>query len=802
MLSYSPSVAIAWQIAVIETGQANLEFIEKEHIFIGLLKVSEVIETAIRGKIDLKIPEAELGIVREEILPLEGLFSHFGLDIIELRRSVRGLIKRGNCTQKERVIHRSEACKKCFKRADEIAMTRHAFSLRLLHVFEAIMEEPGEIIKQVISRFNLECETLREAASSMEAKETVAAGVRPNINIGEEKAKMSKTPFLDRFGVDLTRIAAEGKIDPLIGRREELLNMVRTLTRKTKNNPLLIGDAGVGKTAIVKGLALRVMQKNITPVLQNKRIIELNMGVLVAGTKYRGEFEERLVRIIDEAKKNEDIILFIDEIHTAVGAGSAEGSLDAANILKPALSGGEIRCIGATTLTEYRKYIEKDPALERRFQPVMVEEPTGEETLQILKGLKERYEEHHRVFIMPEALEAAVKYSVKYLHDRRLPDKALDVIDESCSRLNISTLTYHGKVEDCGSKVGQVTEEIVAKVVADWSGRPVEKFDVEEQERLSRIDEKLAKRVVGQDDAVKAVSQIIKMARSGLRDARKPTGVFLFLGPTGVGKTELAKALAEFLFGSEDYMIRLDMSEYMEKHNVARLVGAPPGYIGYDEEGQLTGKLRRQPYTVVLLDEIEKAHPEVLDIFLQVFDEGRLTDSKGRTIDAKDAIFIMTSNIGSDLFFNERMGFGQLSNEKTEMIKKDIQSMLKQTFRVEFLNRIDEIVFFRPLKQEDISAITLRLIDELSEKLKQRKITLDFKNGAMELLCKEGFDFTYGARHLRRTVERRVTKPLSEKLLRNEFKDGDTIIIDMDGDDIVFKKKDKHRSSEKEKPTE
>lgn len=801
MLSYSPSVAIAWQIAVIETGQTNLEFIEKEHIFIGLLKISEVIETAVRGKIDLKIPEAELGLIREEILPLEGLFSHFGLDTVELRRSVRGLVQRGNCTQKERVIHRSETCKKCFKRADEIAMTRHAFSLRPLHVFEAIMEEPGEIIKQAISRFNLECETLREAASSMEAKETVAAGVRPNINIGEEKNKMSKTPFLDRFGVDLTRIAAEGKIDPLIGRKEELLNMVRTLTRKTKNNPLLIGDAGVGKTAIVKGLALRITQKNITPVLQNKRIIELNMGVLVAGTKYRGEFEERLVRIIDESKKNEDIILFIDEIHTAVGAGSAEGSLDAANILKPALSGGEIRCIGATTLTEYRKYIEKDAALERRFQPVMVEEPTGEETLQILKGLKERYEEHHKVFIMPEALEAAVRLSVKYLPDRRLPDKALDVIDESCSRLNISTLTYHGKVEDCGSKVGQVIEEIVAKVVADWSGRPAEKLDVKEQERLSQIEDELKKRVVGQDDAVKAVSQIIKMARAGLRDSRRPTGVFLFLGPTGVGKTELAKALADVIFGGEDYMIRLDMSEYMEKHNVARLIGAPPGYIGYDEEGQLTGRLRRQPYTVVLLDEIEKAHSEVHNIFLQIFDEGRLTDSKGRTIDAKDAVFIMTSNIGSNLFFNEPVGFAQLNNEKSEIIKNNIQSMLKQSFRAEFLNRIDEIVFFNTLKQDDINVIAARLISELSEKLKPRNITLSFDDDVLILLCKEGYDVTNGARHLNRTVERMVTKPLSEKLLKNEFKDGDTILIGVDDNTIVFRKKEVPKRGQKEEPT-
>jgi ATP-dependent Clp protease ATP-binding subunit ClpC len=782
MLSYSPSLIFAWQIAAAETAQAGFQFIEKEQILIGLLKVGDLLDSRVQREMELGIPGTELELLEKELLPFEALLSDFKLDRVKLRRALRGLLGKGDYIHMERVVHRSELCKACFKQAEEIAQNSRSLTLRPIHLFEAILEKPGETITQALAIFGVEPEALRNAASRVVQGEPVLAGGREK----EKEEKKSSTPFLDRFGVDLTQLAWEGKIEPMIGRRDELLKVIRTLTRKTKNNPLLIGDAGVGKTAIARGLALRIAQGNITPTLRDKRIIEIGMASLVAGTKYRGEFEDRIVRILEESKNNEDVILFIDEIHTLMGAGSAGGSLDAANIMKPALSKGEITCIGATTLSEYRKYIEQDAALERRFQPIMVGEPAEEETLEMLKGLKERYEKHHQVLIAPSALEAAVKLSVRYLPDRHLPDKALDVLDEACTRVRVDALSFYGKVEDFQSKTAQVTEEIIAKVVADWSGRPVEGLDEEEQERLLRIEEELRRRVIGQDEAVRRVSKTIKMARAGLKDPKRPLGVFLFVGPTGVGKTELAKALAQFLFGSEDGMIRLDMSEYMEKHSVAKLIGAPPGYVGYEEEGQLTGRLRRRPYSVVLLDEVEKAHPEVLDLFLQLFDEGRVTGNKGRTVDARHAVFIMTSNIGGKGFNRQILGFGG-GEEEGETEKRGSEG-LKKFFKPELLNRIDEVVIFDVLKEQEIVRITAKMMGALIERLSRQGVGLEVEDEALSFLAGRGFDLAYGARYLARGIEESVAMPLAEKILKGEIKKGDKVKIKVAKGKIVFMK--------------
>ena len=605
-------------------------------------------------------------------------------------------------------------------------------------------------------------------------------------DLTEKPGAGSSTPYLDHFGEDLTHHASEGKMDPVIGRRDELLQVIRTLNRKSKNNPLLVGEAGIGKTAIVKGLAQRIVSGNISPSLKGKRIIELNMGALVAGTKYRGEFEERLIGIVNEVKSHPEIIIFIDEIHTMVGAGKGDGSLDASNIIKPALSSGELRCIGATTLSEYRRYIEKDPALDRRFQPVVMEEPTPEETLEILRGIKSSYEKHHNVTILPGALEKAVKLSIRYLPDRRLPDKALDIIDEACSRVKISSLSFYENKEEIRSITVKVTEEIIAKVVSDWSGCPIEKAADEEKLLLSNIEEELKKKIVGQDTAIEKVAQVIKISRTGLRDPGKPVGVFLFLGPTGVGKTELAKTLAGALFGSEKDIIRLDMSEYMEKHSVAKLIGAPPGYVGYEEEGQLTGRLRTRPYTIVLLDEIEKAHYEIHNLFLQVFDEGRLTDAKGRTVDARNAIFIMTSNLGTEIYRQNKIGIGFMAEEEKKK-KDDIQVILSNSFRPEFLNRIDEIIFFNNLDEESLLKITLLILDGLRERLLKQNISLIVGDNVLSFLCKEAYDPNYGARPLARTIERLIIKPLGERLLRNKYVENCKVVLDIEDNQIVFK---------------
>jgi ATP-dependent Clp protease ATP-binding subunit ClpC len=655
------------------------------------------------------------------------------------------------------------------------------------------LDEPGEKILNTLTFFGVNIKDLKrivlqELGSSSRAKSSFI--LDRNSKESKKNKKDIGTVFLEKYGRDLTSIAKEGKLEPLIGRRQELLQVIRTLTRSKKNNPLLIGEPGVGKTAIVEGLAQRIASGNLTPHLRDKRIIELNMGTVVANTKYRGELEERLTEIVKEATAHSEIVLFIDEIHTVVGGGAAEGGLDAANILKSALARSEISCIGATTIAEFRKHVEKDAALERRFQPILVEEPGPEDTIPILEKIAERYQTQHRLNITPSAIKAAVELSINYLPDRRLPDKAIDLLDEACSRLKVPKLSYHDLDSKMLETLSQVNEDLVAEVLSDWTKIPVSKLTVEEKDRLLNMAEVLKKRIFGQDEAIDKITKAVQIAKTGLKTQRGPVGVFLFLGPTGVGKTELAKALAGFLFGSDDLIIRLDMSEYMEKHSVARLIGAPPGYVGYEEEGQLTGKLRRMPYSIVLLDEIEKAHFEVFNLFLQVFDDGRITDSKGRTVDAKNSLFIMTSNLGSIKYYKPPKSIGFVENEAEDVTiyKFEVGRELREAFRPEFLNRIDEIIAFNPLGPEEIKKIALKAIDNLTNALKDKEIILEIEPEALSLLCEMGYDIMNGARPLNRIIKQLVAHPLSKEILRGNVGRGDTVRIIVSNGAFILEK--------------
>ena len=652
------------------------------------------------------------------------------------------------------------------------------------------------------------------------------------------KKSDGKCPTLDKFGRDLTAEAKAGKIDPVIGRGEEIQRVIQILTRRTKNNPCLIGEPGVGKTAIAEGLALKITDGEVPEILENKRVVSLDLTGMVAGTKYRGDFEERIKTALDEVKKSGDVILFIDELHTIVGAGSAEGSTDAANILKPSLARGELQVIGATTLNEYRKYIEKDAALERRFQPVTVGEPTEEEAVEILKGLRDKYEAHHHVKITDEAINAAVKLSSRYISDRYLPDKAIDLIDEAGSRVKLQSMTppenirlledeiktisaektasvnaqdfegaaklrdrekekteqlkklkeqWHESNRHAG---GEVTAEEIAEIVSGWTGIPATTLTEEEGQKLLRLEDTLHKRLVGQDEAVSAVSRAIRRGRVGLKDPKRPTGSFLFLGPTGVGKTELCKTLAETMFGSENAVIRFDMSEYMEKHTVSRLVGSPPGYVGYDEGGQLTEAVRRKPYSVVLFDEIEKAHPDIFNILLQILDDGVLTDSQGRKVNFKNTVIIMTSNVCARAISEQKsLGFGDkdtaAKDDKT--IKDEVMTALKAQFRPEFLNRIDDIIVFKQLEKDDITEIARRLLKVLSDRIfDNMEITLSFTEKAVEKLADAGFDKVYGARPLRRAIQNAIEDSLSEEILSGKIKRGDTVLCDATDEGYSF----------------
>jgi ATP-dependent Clp protease ATP-binding subunit ClpC len=727
------------------------------------------------------------------------------------------------------------------------------FTPRAKRVLELSLEEARQLGHNYIGTEHLLLGLIREG-------EGVAARVLENLALDLSKVRTQvirllgdtsevssgggqnkgKTPTLEEFGSNLTQKAAEGKLDPVIGRQKEIERVIQILGRRTKNNPILIGEPGVGKTAIAEGLAQRIINKDIPDILEDKRVVTLDIGLLVAGTKYRGEFEERLKKIIDEIRVANNVILVIDEVHTLIGAGAAEGAIDAANILKPALARGEMQCIGATTLEEYRKHIEKDSALERRFQPVMVGEPTIEETIEILYGLRDRYEKHHKLVISDEALTAAAKFADQYIADRFLPDKAIDLIDEAGSRVRllhsqlppaareldkelreilkqkdeavraqdfetagqlrdremeikaqIAAIAQSKKTEtDPAKDVSVVTEEDIAQIVAAWTGIPVNKMTRSESEKLLQMEDTLHGRIIGQDEAVVAVSRAIRRARVGLKNPNRPIASFIFSGPTGVGKTELTKALASYFFGSEEAMVRLDMSEYMERHTVSKLIGSPPGYVGYNEGGQLTESVRRRPYTVVLFDEIEKGHPDVFNLLLQILEDGRLTDSKGRTVDFKNTLLILTSNVGSKVIEKGGGGLGfdlseDQSNSQYNRIKSLVNEELKQYFRPEFLNRLDEIIVFRQLTKDEVGEIAEIMLKEVFTRISEKGIQLEVTPRFKSFLIDEGYNPIYGARPLRRAVMRLLEDTLSEEFLSEKIKEGDTAVVDIDSDNKV-----------------
>jgi ATP-dependent Clp protease ATP-binding subunit ClpC len=728
------------------------------------------------------------------------------------------------------------------------------FTPRAKRVLELSLEEARQLGHNYIGTEHLLLGLIREG-------EGVAARVLENLGVDLSKVRTqvirmlgetaevtsggsqgrTKTPTLDEFGSNLTQLASEGKLDPVVGRQKEIERVIQILGRRTKNNPVLIGEPGVGKTAIAEGLAQRIANDDVPDILEDKRVVTLDIGLLVAGTKYRGEFEERLKKIMDEIRSAGNVILVIDEVHTLIGAGAAEGAIDAANILKPALARGELQCIGATTLDEYRKHIERDAALERRFQPVMVGEPSVEETIEILRGLRERYEQHHKLKISDAALEAAAKLSDRYISDRFLPDKAIDLVDEAGSRVRlinsqlppaakeldkelrqvlkekddavrsqnfdragelrdremeikaeIRTIAQNKKNDGSSDEQPVVNEEDIAHIVASWTGVPVNKLTESESEKLLHMEDTLHNRLIGQDEAVKAVSRAIRRARVGLKNPNRPIASFIFSGPTGVGKTELTKALAAYFFGSEEAMIRLDMSEYMERHTVSKLIGSPPGYVGYNEGGQLTEAVRRRPYTVVLFDEIEKAHPDVFNMLLQILEDGRLTDAKGRTVDFKNTLLIMTSNIGSKVIEKGGGGLGfefssgaDASESQYNRIRSLVNEELKQYFRPEFLNRLDEIIVFRQLKKEEIKEIADIMLRDVFKRLQEQGITLEVTEKFKDRLVDEGYNQSYGARPLRRAIMRLLEDSLAEEILSGRVKDGDTAIVDVGEDGQV-----------------
>lgn len=703
------------------------------------------------------------------------------------------------------------------------------------HVLLAIAREGSCSATLLLSRAGVSMQDIVNDVSKALMGGTANAGT-DNKDGGKENESM-----LSQFGRDLTKLAKDGKIDPVIGRQKEIERVIQILSRRTKNNPCLIGEPGVGKTAIAEGLALKIVSGEVPELLKDKKIYSLDLTGMVAGTKYRGDFEERIKKIIDEVKNAKDVILFIDEVHTLIGAGSAEGAADAANILKPSLARGELQIIGATTIEEYRKHIEKDAALERRFQPVMVDEPSQEEAIEILKGIKDKYEAHHKVKITDEAIESAVKLSTRYIGDRYLPDKAIDLIDEAASRVRLRSYTAPSDLKEledkkksveaeklsavnaqeferaaalrdeerkldkeikdkkenwhdmAGKSHDEVTPADIADIVSSWTGVPVTQLSTEESDRLLHMEDELHRRIVGQDEAVEAVSRAIRRGRVGLKDPKKPIGSFIFLGPTGVGKTELCKALASAMFGDENAMIRLDMSEYMEKHTVSRLIGSPPGYVGYDEGGQLTEKVRRKPYSVVLFDEIEKAHPDVFNMLLQILDDGVLTDGQGRRVDFKNCIIIMTSNVGAKLISQKQKAFGFAAGAKEleqneKEIKDAVMGELRNTFRPEFLNRVDDIIVFQRLTKENIKEIASRLLAVLQKRVEDMGIEVTFSDEAVSKIADAGFDDVYGARPLKRAIQSRIEDALSEEMLKGNVKKGGKYICNVKDDKFVFDK--------------
>lgn len=803
-----------------EAKRFNHDYIGTEHILLGLIKEGESVAAAV--------------------------LQNLGLSLDTIRLEVEKLVQFGPSTVVSGDIPFTPKAKKVIELAmDEARRLGHNY-IGTEHLLLGLIKEGEGVASHVLMNVGLDLNKVRSEVIKLLGSTTpnTEPGAPSSPTMGGPggggpggKSK-TKTPALDAFGRDLSQLARDGKLDPVVGRADEIQRVIQILARRTKNNPVLLGEAGVGKTAIVEGLAQMIISGDVPEILADKRIVVLDLALMVAGTKYRGQFEERIKAVMDEIRRTENVMIFIDELHTLVGAGGAEGAIDASNILKPSLSRGEIQCIGATTLDEYRKYIEKDAALARRFQTVVVEPPSVDDTIQILKGLRDKYEAHHRVKILDEALEAAAKLSDRYISGRFLPDKAIDIIDEAASRARLSVTTMPkdlkkveteieslrrekessikaqdfekaAKMRDDERKAKeelqkmkkswkesksevevQVTEDDIAYVVSKWTGVPLARLEEKETARLLKMEEELHRKIIGQDEAIRAISHAVRRSRSGLRNPRRPIGSFIFLGPTGVGKTLLARALADFMFGDQDAVVVVDCSEYGEKFNVSRLVGAPPGYVGYEEGGQLTEKVRRRPYSVVLLDEIEKAHPDVFNILLQLMEEGRLTDSFGRKVDFRNTIVIMTSNVGADLVRKQGdLGFAPKKEDMNyDALKQKLLDETKKVFRPEFLNRVDDTIVFHPLTRQDLEQIIHIELKEVLDRLKDKKIELVLSEEVLKFLIDQGYDPVFGARPLKRTIQRFIENVLAEEILGGKFEEGDKIVAEIRGERISFEK--------------
>jgi len=794
------------QLANQEAQRFNHEYIGTEHVLLGLVKEGSGVAANVLKNLDVDLKKIRL-------------------EVEKIVQSGPDMVTMGKLPQTPRA-------KKVIEYSIEEARNLNHNYVGTEHILLGLLREQEGVAAQVLMNLGLKLEEVREEVLNLlghgpESAESERSG---------GKAGRSKTPALDSFGRDMTELARQGKLDPVIGREREIERLMQVLARRTKNNPVLLGEAGVGKTAIVEGLAQNIINGHVPELLREQRIVMLDLAMMVAGTKYRGQFEERIKAVMNEVRRAGNTILFIDELHTLVGAGGAEGAIDASNVLKPALSRGEIQCIGATTLDEYRKYIEKDGALERRFQTIIVDSPSKAETVKILEGLRDRYEAHHRVRITDDAIQAAVDLSSRYITGRCLPDKAIDVIDESGARVRLQAMTRPPDLKELDEQVtrlnhdkeeavanqdferaadlrdkadkfkkrkeeitrdwrektqevdGEVNEEVIAEVVSNMTGVPLTRLESEEAQRLVCMEDELHKRVVSQDEAIGAVARAVRRSRSGLKDPRRPMGSFIFIGPTGVGKTLMARVLAEFMFGEEDALVQIDMSEYMEKHNVSRLIGAPPGYVGYEEGGQLTEKIRHRPYAVVLLDEIEKAHPDVFNMLLQIMEEGRLTDSFGRNVDFKNVILIMTSNIGADVIKNQS-GFGFMKRDEEtsyEKMKELLEKEVDRYFRPEFLNRVDDMVVFRNLTKGDMGQIVKLEMAKVVDRLAERGLAIDLTDEAAEFLITKGFNPEFGARPIRRAIEHHIEDPMSESILRGEFAEKKLVVIRVKDDHLFF----------------